>query len=58
MGARRRWAEASSAPEAAVWETERGAAQMWESGADRRYGRFQRRPCLLFHLSCEEKAGP
>lgn len=49
-GAGRHWAEASPASAAAVWETERGAAQMWESGANRRYGWFQRRPCLLFHL--------
>ena len=37
-GAGRHWAEASPASAAAVWETERGAAQMWESGANRRYG--------------------
>lgn len=35
---------------AAVWETDRGAAQMWESEANRRYGWFQPPPCLLFHL--------
>ncbi|KAK1902468.1 Light-independent protochlorophyllide reductase subunit N [Dissostichus eleginoides] len=37
MGAGRHWAEASPASAAAVWETERGAAQMWESGANRRH---------------------
>ncbi|KAK2840047.1 hypothetical protein Q5P01_013787 [Channa striata] len=38
MGAGTHWAEASPASAAAVWETERGAAQMWESGANRSSG--------------------
>lgn len=38
MGAGTHWAEASPASAAAVWETERGVAQMLESGANRRYG--------------------
>lgn len=58
MGAGRHWAEASPASAAAVWETERGAAQMWESGANRRYGWFQRRPYLLFHLFLGGRSRP
>lgn len=58
MGARRHWAEASLVSAAAVWETARGAAQMWESGANRRYGWFQCRPCLLFHLFLGGRSRP
>lgn len=58
MGAWRHWAEASPASAAAVWETERGAAQMWESGANRRYGWFQRRPCLLLYLFLRGRSRP
>lgn len=58
MGAGRHWAEASPASAAAVRETDRGAAQMWESGANRRYGWFQHRPCLLFHLFLGGRSRP
>lgn len=58
IGDGRHWAEASPASTAAVWETGRGAAQMWESGANRRYGWFRRRPCLLFHLFLGGRSRP